>query len=441
MTVDRHSRGEAAPRQNLGGTGPSLNNGSIFCGEVELSEAIGTLGDMLASAKVVHREARLLVRFHDVPLGVIATTLDSDATSRVEREVEDRFRTRIEAHRRADRNGPPGVPACEERHSRLRASAPPVTVVVPTLERPETLAVCLDSLLALDYPDFHVLVVDNARNARITRELLHERYGDAERIEYLHEPRPGASRARNRGLGATSTNIVAFVDDDVRVDRAWLLELTAGFSAAEDVACVTGLIRPMELETRAQRWQEQFGGFDKGYDQQIYDMRRPPPTDPLFPFRVGRFGSGANMAFRVAVLRSIGGFSTSLGPATPARGGEDINAFLKVVLSGHQLVYQPTAVVHHRHPRKGDTMRDQVFGYGVALTACLADAIAFRPTVVGRLLARLPKGVAYLLSPTSEKNQARLHDYPRDFLPRELIGAMYGPVAYLQSRWRARHEA
>jgi hypothetical protein len=71
--------------------------------------------------------------------------------------------------------------------------------------------------------------------------------------------------AHNRGLTKARGEIVAFTDDDVVVDSLWLIELARAFEFADDVACVTGLILPMELETPAQFWLENSIRYNKGY--------------------------------------------------------------------------------------------------------------------------------------------------------------------------------
>jgi len=122
------------------------------------------------------------------------------------------------------------------------------------------------------------------------------------------------------------TEIVAFTDDDTIPDRHWLTEIVRGFWAAPRVGCVTGPILPSELATPAQLWIEQFGGYSRGFKRRVYDLGVNRPPDSLFPYAAGRFGSGANMAFRRSLLLDLGGFDPALGGGTPALGGEDLAA-------------------------------------------------------------------------------------------------------------------
>ena len=77
------------------------------------------------------------------------------------------------------------------------------------------------------------------------------------------------------------------------------------------------------------------------------------------------------MAFRTDWLRTNGGFDPATGAGTPARGGDDLDAFLRVVLDGRTLVYEPAAIVRHYHRRDYASLRRQAYGYGVGLGAYL----------------------------------------------------------------------
>ena len=119
---------------------------------------------------------------------------------------------------------------------------------------------------------------------------------------------------RNRSAREAGTEIVALTDDDVALDPDWLGFLVAGFDRPE-VACVTGLILPSQLETRAQLLIEEFGGFSKGFERRRWDLDRHRLDHPLYPYLFGMYGSGANAAWRRSVLLEIGGYDACLGTA------------------------------------------------------------------------------------------------------------------------------
>jgi O-antigen biosynthesis protein len=289
-----------------------------------------------------------------------------------------------------------------------------------------------------------VLVVDNTPHLPGTNELVAAYAARDRRVRYVAEPRRGVSNARNRGLAEARGEIVAFADDDVLVDRAWLNALAAAF-LDEQVAGVTGLVLASELETPAQTWIEQYGGFGKGCLRQRFDRTgweteegegfRRVEAGPgfLYPYSPGVFGSGANMAFRTDVLRRLGGFDPLLGPGATALSGEDIDVLLRVVLNGGAIVYTPAAVVWHRHKRELPALRRTMYAYGVGLSAVITKTLLANRTNRRELLRRLPRGVAYAVDPRSGKNSHKTAAYPGSLIVLELLGMALGPLHYAAS--------
>ncbi|MGC9498312.1 glycosyltransferase [Streptomyces sp. WG7] len=334
---------------------------------------------------------------------------------------------------------------------------PSACVVVATRERADQLARALDSLLAQDHPDFEIIVVDNAPVTGETRELVERKYG--ERVRYVCEPVPGLAIAHNRGLAAVRSEVIAFTDDDVVADPRWLTELTAPFAADPRLGCTTGLILPARLRTPAQVLLESHGGFAKGFTPRTYDPADPPADEPLFPFTAGRFGSGANMAFRTAVLRAVGGFDPATGAGTRARGGDDLYGFVRVLAEGQRLRYTPSALVWHHHRETWRDLETQAYGYGAGLTAYLTAILVNRPSLLPAFLARVPGGLAHARGLTAVRatavratadgdatdgtgpaagvpggHDSRTHPWPRRLSRLQRRGMLYGPVGYLRAR-------
>ena len=225
---------------------------------------------------------------------------------------------------------------------------PSISVVVPSLlERLDGLQACLRSLADLDYPDYEVIVVDNRPAGSPPVDLPG--------VRVVRETRPGISAARNRGLEDATGEIVAFTDDDVEVDPGWLRAIATRFLAQPEEACVTGLTLPNELETPAQvALEEYYGGFGvRTFAAVSHRMRAPRGSSLLAPatvdaiddsgrvlrsfslYAAGSFGAGANMAYRAAALRELGGFDCALGAGTDTHGGEDLAMFARLVWRGH----------------------------------------------------------------------------------------------------------
>jgi O-antigen biosynthesis protein len=318
----------------------------------------------------------------------------------------------------------------------MRKRRPPISVVVTTCRDPVALQPCLESILACDYDDFEVIVVENRPGWYETRNLLGGRFARERRLRYVEEEQPGLASARNAGLSHADGELVAFTDDDVLVDSAWLHACARGFARAEDVACVTGQILPHELATPSQHLFEQFTGFGKGVRARVHRLPEARAEDPLMPYAPGTIGSGANTCGRADVLRQLGGFAPSLGAGTPAAGGEDLDLYIRLLRAGHAIAYEPGALVWHRHPDGMARVRRQAYRYGVGLGAALGRQLIAGPERT-ELLRSVPAGVRRLSDPGSAKNARKQSDYPRHLDWLERLGMLVGPGAYVVSAARA----
>jgi GT2 family glycosyltransferase len=390
-----------------------------------------------------YEAALVLVRVHDQPVGMARLAVpDAGMEGKaLYRAVASQVGGAVDEHLEADGasiTGSSGPPRCVTERDRLLTDAPPVTVVIPTRERPELLRRCLDSLWAGSYPPdrLTVVIADNVPETARTR-LLVEELAATRPVEYVREDASGSASARNAGLSRVGTELVAFTDDDAVLDRHWLAALATGYERTPDASCVTGLLLPLEISTPAQLWFERYGGFSRGFEPRIFDLVDHRPTDaPLYPYSAGIFGTGNNMSFRTEALRDLGGFDPALGNGTPALGGVDSEVLLRAILRGHTLRYEPTALVWHEHRREYAALRRQVHSYGTGLTAYLLKTLLDDPGRIPGFVRLVPRGMRYALSSTSAKNSGKSEGYPGELTRLELLGMVRGPVAYARSRRR-----
>jgi hypothetical protein len=195
----------------------------------------------------------------------------------------------------------------------------------------------------------------------------------------------------------------------------------------------------MELDAEPQLWFEEFyGGFSRSFRAENLSIERLRGTDDLFPYAPARFGSGCNMAFRRSTLQQMGGFDTSLGTGTPAKGGEDLAMFIELVTRGGTLAFEPAALIRHSHRRTEREFMQQIFCYGTGLTAMYTAIIAHHPQHLIELIRRIPAGIRLLIRPRGERSPIRAPSYPRRALVCQVLGMAYGPLAYAHSVIRHR---
>ncbi len=378
-----------------------------------------------------YRSLLILATLDGNPFGTAVIPTDGELEiprARVATEVRrqlHRQMTRAIARRTRHRDGHPAATACRS-----------VSVVVTTCRNPVNLQRCLTSVLESDHHDFEVIVVENRPGAGDTRTMIEERFRKDSRVSYLEERQRGLSSARNAGLAAAGNELVAFLDDDVIVDRAWMRRAAAAFDRFDDIACVTGLILPLELESESQLLLERFMTLGKGFTPRIFRLPDSWDEYPALPYTPGVVGSGANTLVRADVAWRLGGFDPSLGTGTPASGGEDLDLYIRLLRAGHAIAYEPGAIVWHPHPSEPAQLRRQVYRYGVGLGATLTKQLVAGPER-RQLLQAIPAGIAYARDPASRKNAGTSEGYPRRLRWLEHLGMLVGPVAYVASALRS----
>lgn len=204
---------------------------------------------------------------------------------------------------------------------------PSVSIVVCTRNRPDNLRDCLDGISRLDPRPDEVLVIDNSEGDPATERVAGEHH-----VRYIVESVPGLSRARNRGLAESTSEIVAYLDDDSLPCQNWLEEILAPF-ADPQVASVSGPIaapdEPRSLTSAPAR-------ISSNSDLEWFEMAT-----------FGGMGWGANMAVRKSVRSAWEGFDIRLGKGAPLRIAEESHAFASLLALGFRTAYVPAAVVYH----------------------------------------------------------------------------------------------
>lgn len=199
---------------------------------------------------------------------------------------------------------------------------PQVSIVIPTRDRPDSLARCLDAIL--DPPcdtAFEVLVVNDAGKEVGGRALTDPR------VTVLQAQGRGPAAARNIGIAAASAPIVLFTDDDAVAEPGWV---DAAARVLRDDPRLLGVAGRVTTDL----------------------------TNPLYQRTVGnRGGTGpfltCNIAYRTDVLRQVDGFDEGF----PYPHAEDRDLGARVTQLGEVAYADDMVVFHPVHPL---TLRDVV---------------------------------------------------------------------------------
>jgi glycosyltransferase involved in cell wall biosynthesis len=235
------------------------------------------------------------------------------------------------------------------------------SVVIPTSHRPDELDRCLAAVAAQDYPSFDIIVIDNSEGDPET-----ERIARKWNARYVREPKKGLCRARNRGALVSSSDILAYLDDDSVPEPGWLAGLAAEFTDPL-VMGVGGKTIPLRLETDSERVFSQVRGDAYNRPAPLVVDRNNPYWFEICGF--GGIGAGCNMAVRRAAFEVWPGFHERTDRGTPVYGGGEQHAFLSLVSLGFKVSYTPHAVVRHPFPPTMETLRQRYLRDLTASTA------------------------------------------------------------------------
>ncbi len=203
---------------------------------------------------------------------------------------------------------------------------PRVSIIVAAFNSEKTIERCLNALLALNYPDYEIIVVDNNSKDQ-TAEIVKEYVRKNNRITYLLETKIGWPAARNSAIRYAKTDFVANIDADCFATPQWLKNLMDGF-ASDDTGCVVGKTLVEPGKTLAQQYYSESNPFH---------IEHHIGVNPYVPW-----GGGNNMFLRKAFIQA-GGYNDK--EFTSGADGE-FHARMERE-TGYRTVFQREALIYH----------------------------------------------------------------------------------------------
>ncbi len=223
---------------------------------------------------------------------------------------------------------------------------PQVSVIIPVYNGEADLPDLLACLRSQSYPCDrieYVLVDNNSsdRSVEIVRQAITE---FPAKIYLLQEKQIQSSyAARNTGIRAATSDILAFTDADCRPQPHWLEKLVQPFANPE-IGIVVGEIEALPSHT----FWEKYAEYRKILSQQ-YTLEHP-----FYPY-----GQTANLALRRETLQAVGLFRSYL-----TTGGDADLCWRIQQQTQWQLSFQPSATVKHRHRTTFQGLMAQMRRYG-----------------------------------------------------------------------------
>jgi succinoglycan biosynthesis protein ExoA len=235
--------------------------------------------------------------------------------------------------------------------SRFGENPPSVSVIVSYINSARTIGRCLDRLLAQDYPNYHVIVVDGGSvdgSAAIAKKK------ESTRLSFNVVAACSESEGQTFGVSLTNSEVVMFTNSDIYVPIDWISRHVAWLLEGYDL--VGGKV---------------FWGGDKF----AFTWNMPKPKSPRFVQEQGLGLGFSNCSITRTMLEGVGGLSD-------LKSQHDTEFAFRVVRSGGRMVLDPEIEVYHDHPFKsfkGSFTRS----YGYAVNHLLVMRAAYGRIVTG----------------------------------------------------------
>lgn len=250
---------------------------------------------------------------------------------------------------------------------------PPVSAIICTRNRADKIRTAVESVLANEYPTFDLTIVDQSTDG-LTQPIIETIMESDDRVSYVPMSTSGLSKAYNRGIAETTSEILAFTDDDCIAPTDWLTRVVDAFENDPEGDLLYGQVVAAYPE-------------DDGVALTPYLM-----IDKAERFKKGEgfrvFGMGANYAARRRLFDSIGGFDEVLGGGGPLKSSQDYDLAYRTYASNGVILLQPEVVMRHDGRRESEDWPTLLDNYGFGDGAFYAKHVRCRDPYAMWLFAR-----------------------------------------------------
>jgi glycosyltransferase involved in cell wall biosynthesis len=116
---------------------------------------------------------------------------------------------------------------------------PFISVVLPVYNGKDTIRLCIDSMLAQDFKDFELIIVNDGSKDN-SLEILNKEYAKFFNVKIYSKANGGESSARNYGVDRAEGKWITFIDQDDFVDSNYLSSFMQKEELREDTFYVVG---------------------------------------------------------------------------------------------------------------------------------------------------------------------------------------------------------
>ena len=223
-----------------------------------------------------------------------------------------------------------------------------ITVIIPTLNSGKYISRVLHAIYEGTYLPRQTIIVDGgSKDSTIEKAREYP-------VEVFLNPKASAAAARNIGIKASKSEIIAFTDSDCVPHKNWLENIFKRFKENPNLVGVGGKMLPLEPKNYVETFSANvFLNEIMRFPDQIFK-----PNKKFLP---GSFIT-ANCAYRRKALIDIGGFNEFF-----KNHGEDIDLYWRMIDKfPSRLLYDPSIIIYHSFPDTYSKLIRKYFQYGIA---------------------------------------------------------------------------
>jgi len=222
---------------------------------------------------------------------------------------------------------------------------PIFSIIIPTYNRPEQLATCLEALTRLDYPRdcFEVIIVDDGSPMCLDSVL--SPFKEQLTAELIRQDNAGPAAARNTGSIHAKGQFLAFTDDDCLPAPNWLQALGQGFTTFPNAVLGGYTLNKLSDNIYSETSQLLLAYIYAYYNSELDQAH---------------FFASNNLALAANHFHFLGGFDTTF----PLAAAEDREFCDRCLKKRYRLVYLSAAQVDHAHHLNLGSFWRQHFNYG-----------------------------------------------------------------------------
>lgn len=213
---------------------------------------------------------------------------------------------------------------------------PKISIIVPAFNEAKTIKNCIESLHALDYPNFEIIVIDDGSSDK-TFEIANK----CDYAKVYTQENQGKPIALNNGISRSSGEIILTVDADTELDKEALKTITKRFAANNKLGAVAGNVKvkkePTILNTiQSAEYSTGINLIRKGQSVLGTVMIVPGPV----------------AALKKEAIEKVGFFSDDTF-------AEDFDITVKILKEGYEIEYEEASLAYTDAPKNTEDLIKQ----------------------------------------------------------------------------------